>query len=193
MQTMRAELRDKRLMGLEIIATDNQWHLWMFLTEAGEQALRGVKFTVLFGLPVTVADFFHLQRPDAVRARFDASRRDHGMTEMHLSTRIDALQTARTLHPGRVKRVSAIQHHRGVLSLVLTTGHQACELPGPARTTDFLTQGRQQRPQQLGREAIQNLTHLRVRRHRSDATEGCQVAAARRCGILRWNSNSLGG
>jgi hypothetical protein len=38
----------------------------MYLTEARDEAFRSVEFTVLFGLTVTVADFFHLQRQDAV-------------------------------------------------------------------------------------------------------------------------------
>jgi hypothetical protein len=62
--------------------------------------------------------------------------------------------------------------------LVLAARRGACALPCPSSPADVLTQGRQQRPQELRWDTVHNLAHLGVGGHLGHPKDGFQVAAA---------------
>ena len=140
MQTRIAQLREKGLVTIEIIITENQRHLRVFLTQTKQQAFGGMHLTILFVLAIAVAGFFHIEGEHSVQPHFDRRGRDHRVSKMHRSIGIGAVQTARTLEGGRVKIVTPIEYGAIVIALMRTAGHGTFKFLGLARSTHLFKQ-----------------------------------------------------
>ena len=158
------ELFDKRDMGVEIIADDDQGHLRMLAPHARDQPLARGQFTILRRtLRRDIAHFFHIQRQDLMRARPYHRRPDDLMRVVDPARGIGLAQTMRTLNLGRAEILTAVQRYRIVRPLVLPTGHDGRKPRPPACPADFLPDLWEHSTDRCGLHPSHNLPHLRVR------------------------------
>ena len=66
MQPQLPQLGNEGLVTIQIITPDNQRQLRVLLTQTPDEAFSGIDFTVLFGVAIAVAYFFHIERQHPV-------------------------------------------------------------------------------------------------------------------------------
>jgi hypothetical protein len=107
-------------MAVQGITANDQRQLRGLITQTRPEALGRFALTGLLLLAVVVAPLFGLYGHHPMRARFDQSARDHGMTKRHLPRTVLTLQTTGALQAGGRKIVATVEH-QGLVSAVVCT------------------------------------------------------------------------